>query len=238
MDMTMPPPFDSDSQNYGTSNSPYLPHQMSDPGIPHKWRRPSIRERGLIIAILVLAILNSCTISFATDDNSDVRSAVREVLYEEGLGTGALLETDGDNWSNGSSMFPGSATFRTDVYAVPAEGGTILYSVVTNNGRQIVPIIGLEVDNVPGGGQATYISGALSIAPGDSKAVAVWLEGVDTVTQEQIDQVSFSSFVAAGASYIVFDDVSPADGEDHLAAIRSAYEPIVKKQLATFTAQK
>lgn len=223
--MTFPDASGQPDHSHNAGSGPYLPPTGTDPGIPPKWQRPSVRERGLIIAILVVGILGLIGPRFTFTYSGGVEQAVSSALYN--------YENSREG-SNEPGMFPNQYTYRTEVMSVPVDQGTLLYSVVTNEGQYVVPIIGLEVDDVPGGGQATFISGAQSINPGDALVVAVLLEGVETVTPEQLDKVSFSSYVASGASYVVFDGVSSPEDSEHLQTIRSAYDPIAKSQLKKY----
>lgn len=223
--MTTTNQSNTDSAPSSQSSSPYLPAQTFDPGIPHKWRRPSVRERGLIIAILVISLLGLVDLRFNYTSGGALEDVVANAMYQNGWTP---------NSDTSDSIFAdGYGAYRTEVFAASAKGGTILYSVVTNNNGYVIPISGVDVSQIPSGVEATYISGAQSIAPGDAQVVAVWLDGVDKVSDEELKDVAFDSYSTADSTGTLFEVVvTPEDS--HRDSIVSAYEPIARAQLKEF----
>jgi hypothetical protein len=215
-------PLDPDNLRYPSDSPPYLPPQSSDPGIPGKWRRPSIRERGILIWILVLSILGLFSVNTggSEDAYSGAYSAVQDAMY-------------GGYYNNGWDADVDAYLTRTPVAALETEAGVVVYAIVTNTGIRAQALYDIVVENVPQGVTSKYITGPLSIVGGEARVLAVLLPEKEKLSDTELRDLAFIEAKTPEQTTVMLDNVMDVD---LLAAkeLAQAYEPIARAQLDTY----
>lgn len=198
---------------------PYLPPSSSDLGIPPTSQRPSIRERGLIIWILILTVFTACSGIDQNDIYAETSRALADHSMEDGFD-----EWSDEDWSNEEEFV------RNPVQELPIDGGTALWAVVTNQSPRAVTFHDVEVSGLPEGVDADYLSGVQTVVPGESVLVALLVEGAKALSDNQMTLVELDYLVPANVEPVF---VSVVDNEDPTinSSLVDAYEALVSEQV-------
>ena len=200
---------------------PYLPPMPVDPGIPPKEARPSIRERGLIIWILVLTIVGMININAGSDSSS-----VYDEAYRGALDAQSQIDFNFDGTTG--------SIYRTEVSAIKVNDGTVVFSVVTNSGPRTVSFFDLRFSGYMDSQKVGYISGPQNLRPGESTVVAVLVEKDKNF---DVQPVLFDYLVSAdGQEYEL--NLNDFDGDISMKTVNEAYEGLALADYERYVSQK
>ncbi len=193
-----------------------------DPGIPSKWRRPSIRERGILIWILVLSILGLFSVNTggSEDAYSGAYNAVQDAMY-------------GGYYNNGWDADADAYLTRTPVAGFETEAGVVVYTIVTNSGVRAQSLYDIVIEGVPEGVTPKYITGPLSILGGEARVLAALLPEKTKLSDAELVNLAFSEAKAPDQTTTYLGDVLEPD-EVTAKELARAYEPIARQQLEDY----
>lgn len=216
---------------------PYLPPMSQDPGIPPKAQRPSIRERGLIIAILVLTIIGSCNINFDDSVYEGASRAIRDFFSYQDGSTANLIDGDMlDDVSRVSlrqlsskDLASKDGTAKDDA----AKNQIALWTVITNGTSRAFTFHDLEVSELPENTTAKYVSGVQTVVPGASVLAVVVLDPAEPLSDEQLEFATIDWLADAGGDGVIVTNVVSPNAEQG-ALLDAAYGEAVAKELRDY----
>lgn len=211
---------------------PYLPPMSQDPGIPPKAQRPSIRERGLIIAILVLTIIGSCNINNNDSVYDGSSRAIHDYFSYQNDANGNVI--DGDSLDSVSRVSLRQLSSKD----LASKDGTAknqiaLWTVITNGTSRAFTFHDLEISELPENTTAKYVSGVQTVLPGASVLAVVVLDPAEPLSDEQLEFATIDWLADAGGDGVTVTNVVSPNAEQG-ALLDAAYEGAVAKQLRDY----
>ncbi|WP_435298890.1 hypothetical protein [Timonella sp. A28] len=212
---------------------PPLPPQ--DPGIPHKWARPSIRERGLIIAILVISILGLINFNINVggyNGYSGVYNAVQQAMNDHAFNNGMYDDSSGFVYNS----YDGTYVQRTPAQAIKTDAGVVVFAILVNSGTRTVSGYDVSFTTTNTSVQGKYVSGLVTLAPGEAQPVAVLFPKMKKIDEKFVESFTFETLSTVESSEGDMLDISEIydHADEELKKMNKAYEPVLREQLKKF----